>query len=70
LKGILSKDIDPRCIYCERGRPLGLKEILCVKRGVVDAYDRCPAFRYDPLKRIPSRPAKLGTDYTPEDLSL
>ena len=70
MKSIFSKNIDPRCIYCARGQPLNPKETLCVKRGVVDIYDRCPSFRYDPLKRVPPRPAKLGGDYEPEDFQL
>jgi hypothetical protein len=70
LKTIFSKDIDPRCIYCTRSQPLNIKESICVKRGVVEPYDRCPSFRYDPLKRVPPRPAKLGSDYTPEDFHL
>jgi hypothetical protein len=41
-----------------------------VKHGVVEAYDRCRAFIYDPLKRVPPRPAKLAADYTSEDLSV
>ncbi|MCL2002911.1 MAG: hypothetical protein FWG72_02770 [Oscillospiraceae bacterium] len=70
MKAILSKHIDPRCIYCKRSEPLNVKEMACVKRGVVDAYGRCRAFRYDPLKRVPPRPAKLGKDYTAEDLTI
>ena len=70
MKAIFAKKIDPRCIYCARGEPLNVKESLCSKRGITDAYDRCSAFIYDPLKRTPPRPAKLGTDYTPEDFQL
>jgi hypothetical protein len=70
VKDIFSKNIDPRCTYCKWSEPLNVKEVACVKRGVVDAYDRCRLFSYDPFKRVPPRPAKLGKDYTAEDLSL
>ena len=34
----------------------------CVKRGIVAMEHRCGAFRYDPMRRIPQRPADLPTD--------
>jgi hypothetical protein len=70
MKDVFSKHIDPRCIYCAWSEPLNVKEVACVKRGVVEAYYRCRSFRYDPFKRVPPRPAKLGKDYKAEDLSL
>jgi hypothetical protein len=46
------------------------REVACLKRGISEPYGRCNKFKYDPLKRIPPRPAKLGRNYTEEDLSL
>ena len=51
--------IDPRCAYCTRGRELDQSQIICPKKGVMSAGSHCPSFRYDPLKRVPPRPAKL-----------
>ena len=70
MKALFSKDVDPRCIYCKWSEPLNPKEAVCPKRGVVEIYDRCRSFLYDPLKRVPPRPAKLGTDYTAEDFTI
>ena len=59
---LFKKDIEPRCAYCACGAPLeGGDSILCKKRGVVAPGDHCRGFRYDPLKRIPPRPAVLDT---------
>ena len=39
-------------------------------RGVVDGADHCRAFRYDPLRRIPPKPAALRGHFTDADFSL
>jgi len=64
---LFRKDIDPRCAYCARGSRINDEQVVCVKRGVVSAADRCGAFKYDPLKRVPSRPAKLDASRLSED---
>ena len=38
------------------GKRLGVPR--CEKKGVMSAASHCRAFRYDPLKRVPPRPAK------------
>ncbi len=53
---LFSKNILPRCAYCQLGRPLGGAQIICVKKGVMTVDDSCRKFRYDPLKRVPPRP--------------
>lgn len=53
---LFSKKIEPRCCYCQRGRELDAGSILCVKLGITAPDSACPAFRYDPLKRVPPRP--------------
>jgi len=68
---LFRKDIDPRCAYCKRGRRLNEREVACVKRGVVPAGHACRAFRYDPMKRVPPRPASLDTGkLKKEDFSI
>ena len=54
---LFSKNIEPRCAYCQRGKDLGNDTLACPKKGVVSAAFHCRAFRYDPLKRQPPRPA-------------
>ena len=68
---LFRKDIDPRCAYCKRGQQLNEREVACVKRGVVPVEHACRLFRYDPLKRVPPRPAALDTGrLSEEDFSL
>ena len=65
LSKLLRKDIEPRCTYCADG-----KRIACRKRGVMDAADHCRSFRYDPLRRVPTKPAVLREKFTNADFSL
>ena len=68
---LFRKNMDPRCAYCRRGRQISEREVACVKRGVVPVEHRCGAFRYDPLKRVPPRPASLDTGkLREEDFSI
>ena len=71
LGKLFRRDMDPRCVYCEKGQQINEREVACVKRGVVPAEYHCRAFRYDPLKRVPPRPAALDTEKLIEaDFSL
>ncbi len=68
---LFQKNIEPRCSYCAKGALLEEGQILCAKRGVVAPGDRCPSFRYDPLKRVPPKPARLDTSrLSDEDFRL
>ena len=68
---LFEKDIEPRCAYCKRGSLLGEDQVICLKRGIMSAAGSCRAFRYDPLKRVPPRPAALDTGkLKQEDFSL
>ena len=52
-------ELDKLCKYCELAAPLfNPDEMLCQKRGVVNAGYHCRAFRYDPLKRDPGPAVK------------
>ena len=68
---LFRKNIDPRCAYCQRGQLINEREVACVKKGIVNMESHCRAFRYDPLKRVPPRPAALNTSKLSEaDFSL
>lgn len=58
---LFRRDMDPRCAYCRRGQQINDREVACVKRGIVPSEGQCRAFQYDPLKRVPPRPAALET---------
>ena len=65
---LFRKDIDPRCVYCQRGQQINEREVACVKRGIVPVENSCRAFRYDPMK---PRPAVLETRrLKPEDFAI
>lgn len=36
----------------------------------MDAADHCRSFRYDPLRRVPAKPAVLREKFTNADFSL
>ena len=54
---LFEKDMEPRCAYCARGAALDGENVLCPKRGVVPRAGHCRSFKYDPLKRVPPKPA-------------
>lgn len=68
---LFRKNIEPRCGYCARGARIDETHVACVKRGVVEDTDKCPAFRYDPLRRMPPRPAEVSTAHlSPQDFQV
>ncbi len=70
-KDLFQENIEPRCAYCAKGAPLEEGRVLCAKKGVMPAGGRCSRFHYDPLKRVPPKPAVLDTSkLSPEDFQL
>lgn len=71
LKKLLRRNIEPRCIYCLHGIPLSDEvRVVCRRMGVVDGTQSCRAFTYDPMRRVPPRPAVLRGQFTAADFSL
>ena len=71
MPSMFEKNIEPRCGYCKRGTPLEDEKVMCVRKGVVAAAGACRGFRYDPLKRVPPRPAAASFDHLKdEDFTL
>ena len=65
------KDIEPRCAYCEHAGEADGTTVLCKRKGSVPPESSCRAFRYDPLKRVPSPHPTLKLDTTTkEDFEL
>ncbi|MPM78911.1 hypothetical protein SDC9_125926 [bioreactor metagenome] len=68
---LFDKKIEPRCSYCQKSVCLEPELVLCVKKGVMPAGERCSAFRYDPLRRVPPRaPAPDFSRLKDEDFVL
>lgn len=56
---LFRKNIEPMCAYCSHGKKLDEIELSCKYRGVTRASDSCRRFKYEPLKRVPPKPARL-----------
>ncbi len=70
-KKILSKKkYPPKCDYCKYGRisPDG-ENILCEKKGIVEKGHSCRTYKYDVMKRVPTRQPILPTA-DPKDFEL
>lgn len=68
---LFTKKIEPRCAYCLRGKSINPDTILCKKRGISQPDFSCSSFRYDPLKRVPPRPASPDFSHlNDEDFTL
>ncbi len=68
---LFRKNMEKRCAYCAHGSVLNEREVACPYRGIMDAANQCRRFAYDPLKRIPPRPAAYKKKaYSAEDFKL
>lgn len=55
------KNIEPKCSYCEHGKPArSAGKILCPRCGLVDENYSCKKFTYSPFLRIPEREIPKG----------
>ena len=54
---LFRKNIERNCAYCEFAGRIDPQTMICRFCGVVPEDHRCRRFRYDPLKRVPPRPA-------------
>ncbi|MBQ1264396.1 MAG: hypothetical protein IIY04_03155 [Oscillospiraceae bacterium] len=52
---LFRKKIDRYCTYCQFAGKIDDETMICQKFGIVPAEHHCRKFRYDPLKRVPSR---------------
>ena len=68
---LFRKKMPRSCLYCIHSTKLNEDQMLCTRKGVVEADGSCRKFRYDPFKRIPPRPkAQDFSKYEQEDFSL
>lgn len=64
---LFKKDIEPRCAYCKRGAVLDEDRVMCMKKGIVSPTGSCRKFKYDPLKRVPPKPAVADFSHLKEE---
>lgn len=58
------------CSHCVYGKYLEYSdEVFCCKKGFVDKFSKCIKYKYDPLKRQPSKTV-VSSGFTAEDFKL
>ncbi|MCB6366221.1 hypothetical protein LI291_08560 [Intestinibacillus massiliensis] len=67
---LFRKNIEPRCAYCAHAGPLDDERATCKRRGIVSMDDHCRCFKYDPLRRVPPKPAVLRGTFSADDFLL
>lgn len=69
---LFRKKQEPACRYCSYALAVNEKNITCTKRKkYMEPDDRCFRFRYDPLKRTPSKAKAVDfSKYEEYDYSL
>ena len=68
---LFRKNMEKRCAYCVHGVTISDTEVACARKGIVGAGGHCFRFAYDPLRRVPARPAPLENGkYSAEDFKL
>ena len=69
-KSAFNKKLEKHCEYCVYGSKLNFDDqIICKKRGVTDKNDKCRSYKYDPLKRVPTK-FKIANDFNENDFKL
>ncbi|MBR4701723.1 MAG: hypothetical protein IKP19_08545 [Oscillospiraceae bacterium] len=68
---LFRKNVAKFCAYCVHAGQANNGQMLCRKKGFVNSDSKCWRFRYDPLKRTPSRyQAKDFSQFDDRDFSL
>lgn len=69
-KPLFGNHVEPACRHCRFSRETADgRMMLCQHQGVVAPYYSCRKYRYDPLRRVPSRQAVLP-EYDKSDFEL
>ncbi len=68
---LFRKKIERACGYCVHSVEVDEQTVRCRKKGTRDKDSKCMHFKYDPCKRIPSKPKALDFNkYEEYDYSL
>lgn len=58
---LFRKQIEATCAYCQHGSPAERDSIVCIHKGVMQPWQKCRRFVYDPLRREPELPQSPKT---------
>ena len=64
---IFSKNIEPHCAYCAHCEKDTEYQGICEFRGIVALAGSCRRFRYDALRRVPAKPARIRGRFSEDD---
>ncbi len=64
---LYSKSIEPHCAYCAHCTKDTEHQGICDLRGIVALAGKCRKFVYNPLMRVPPKPARIRGRFTDED---
>ena len=64
---LYSKSIEPHCAYCSHCTKDTEHQCICDLRGIVALAGKCRKFVYNPLMRVPPKPARIRGRFTDED---
>lgn len=69
---LFRKDIEKSCSYCvHAAKTIDSDLVICSKKGFTPCDDSCRRFKYDPLKRVPTKAKpKDFSQYDDVDFSL
>ena len=67
---LFRKSIEPACAYCTHGYAGEDDSVICTKKGIMQPWQRCRSFNYDPLKRQPEAPLPPVTNVDPDTFRL
>ena len=67
---LFGNKVERACAHCKYGKKTSNgNSVFCPKKGVIDAFASCRAYKYDPLKRVPKK-VKLQSDFSEKDFSI
>ncbi len=70
MRRLFGENIEPACSYCKNGSATkNGDKIMCLRKGMVEPGFKCRRFKYDPLKRVPSKQAELP-EFSEADFEL
>jgi len=67
---VFRKTIEAACTYCRFARKGEDDTLICPYRGVMQPWNNCSRFRYDPGMRVPEAAPEASTTADPDDFDF